>query len=294
MSNRAKPYLRYLGGKNKVVGQISELLPKTIRRFAEPFCGSAMVYVRLKEEGRIESGILNDNSEWIIRSHRLIRDNPEKFLEIGRKYVEVFRKLRGDKERFKKAYYMVRDKFNANIDQDTPEEILRFIFLSKMGYNGVIRFRDDGTTNIAAGHENLRFVMDEENILRLSEIFKSSTFSSIDFADFLDKIAPIIGESDFIFYDPPYLQTKFKIEDKSKDFNPYSSETFNFYDMERLEKKFEEMSDRGIPEMITLNDHEEIAKLFGKFNIHKIPVSKMKPGTSGFCGDTYEYWITNY
>lgn len=292
---KIKPYLRWLGGKFSVIDKIIENLPSSkIDILIEPFVGSGMVFANLKANNIVNYGLLNDNNKWIMKTHELTRDNPDFFIHTAEKYQNLIAKIDQNKEKFKSVYYEIRNKFNQNLNDCSAQQIMRFVWISKMEFNGLIRFNKNGLCTTASGHNKLKFVFDKENFIEISKLFGSAKFFNLDFTNFLDKIENKITKNSFIFYDPPYLPTDFDINKKDMNFNDYSEIPFNFTHIEKIKEKFDYFNDRGISQMLTINCDPIIEMLFKKYNLNKIEVSKFKPGTSGFRGKTYEYFITNF
>ena len=300
MELKIKPYFRYLGGKYKVMDKIADLMPKdsSLTTLVEPFAGSCQVYLGLRERGIVSDGRLNDNSKWVILLHKLIRDNPDLYLEYCKKYRQITDKMYDKPDVYKAVYYKVREEFNKNINDDSIKQIMRFAFIIKMGFNGLVRFKKDGSNEIsvAPGSVKLRFAYEEDNIRLISSYFKDCQFYCEDYTSFIKHIVSEIDpESSLVFYDPPYLPTTFTMEKQDKDFNVYSPGTFSFKDIRKIRVLFDYLSKKGIKQMLTINDQKEVLELFeSDYNIHRVEVKKIKPGTAAFTGATTELWITNY
>lgn len=292
---KIRPYLRWLGGKFSVLDEILKVLPnRKIDILVEPFVGSGMVFANLKANTIVDYGLLNDNNKWIIKTHELTRDNPSVFINTTQKYIALVSKINENKEKFKDVFYKIRNKFNSELDNCSIQQIMRFVWISKMGFNGVIRFNKHGVCTTAAGHHKLKFVFDIENFKQVSKMFSTTEFFNLDFVDFLDNIENKLNKNSFIFYDPPYLPTNFDINKKDMNFNVYSEIPFSYIDIERLKKKFDYFDRKGIQQLLTMNFDSNIKNLFKSYNLNKIEVTKFKPGTSGFRGKTYEYFVTNF
>jgi DNA adenine methylase len=97
-------------------------------------------------------------------------------------------------------YRFIRDRFNTAFDP------LDFLFLSRAGFNGMIRFSGKGKWNIPFCKKRERF--SQAYITKIvNQVSKVSqkindkwTFVNKDFR----KIIPLATENDFIYCDPPY------------------------------------------------------------------------------------------
>jgi len=288
-------YLRWLGAKYKVLDTLISNMPKTkVNFFAEPFCGSAIVYVNMKINNLVDKGILNDVGKWIILSHKLIRDDLDYYKEESKKYINAISKINKDLAKFKEYYYAVRKSFNECVDRndESNEQIMRFIFLSKMGFNGVIRFNKKGHSNTPPGHQNLGFSFNDNSLIEFSQQLKFAKLSTRDYASFLDVLRDKLTSEDMIFYDPPYLPTNFDINNKEKSFGNYFNSDFNYKDIEKIKEYFDLFSKNGVKQMLTINDISYIRELFSKYNIIENTVFKLKKNAKS--GNTKELIIKNY
>lgn len=289
------PYLRWLGGKYHIIKHLINMMPKeSIDAFVEPFCGTGIVYAFMWNLGIVKNGLLNDYGKWVILCHKLVRDKLDYYLSEAEKYRKLIEGANKDADTFKNMYLKVRAEFNANINDTSDEQLMRFIFLSKLGFNGLIRFNKNGLSNTSPGHHNLKFIVDTENMKAISNAFKNAEFSIGDFNTFLDSIKNRVGRNSMIFYDPPYLPTFFDETKKDVPFGNYFASDFCYRSLEQVKDWFDYFDHVGVKQMITINDHPILRKLFMTYNIHAIEVMKACKGKAFKRGKTHELLITNY
>lgn len=72
------PILKYFGAKWSIADQIVSLLPRT-RRYVEPFCGSAAIYLNLPWQPY--HAVLNDLNDDIVNLFRVLREQPNRLIE---------------------------------------------------------------------------------------------------------------------------------------------------------------------------------------------------------------------
>lgn len=290
-----KQYLRWLGGKYKVIKTLMDHMPAhNINYFAEPFCGSAIVYVNMHFAGLVSHGLLNDIGKWAVMSHKLIRDDLPYYLKKAKKYQKAVEATKGDASAFKELYLKIREEFNANIETVDNAQIMRFIFLSKMGFNGLIRFNKQGLSTTAPGVPKLKYSIDEDNLALFSIALKDARFSIFDFAVMIEKIQEHFREDDMVFWDPPYLPTDFDGSDLEKPFGNYFGTDFNWHSLEKIKEYFDYFSKKKVSQMLTINDFPQVRDLFKDYIICEHEVIKIRKGTAGFPGKTKELIITNY
>jgi DNA adenine methylase len=109
---------------------------------------------------------------------------------------------------------------------------------------------------------------------------KNTVIKNKDFISFINEQEPRKG--DFIFFDPPYL-----VENARQ----YYKNTFSIHDFKLLKKKCDQLNNKNINFMITLNKHPILLKLFETYNIKSFKkFSRISRGKS----NEYEMIVTNY
>ena len=78
----AKPFLKWAGGKKKLLGEILSRLPKQIRTYYEPFIGGGAVFFALANERRFEKAVIADRNSTLIEAYRNVRDEVDYLIEV--------------------------------------------------------------------------------------------------------------------------------------------------------------------------------------------------------------------
>ncbi len=79
---KAKPFLKWAGGKTQLLPTIDSFLPETFRHeydvtYIEPFVGGgAMLFFMLQKYPNIKRAIVNDINPHLIKTYTVIRDEP--------------------------------------------------------------------------------------------------------------------------------------------------------------------------------------------------------------------------
>lgn len=288
-------YIKWLGAKFRSLDKIVNYLPSgSIQYWIEPFCGSGIVYANLKHNGLVEQGILGDVCKWIVYSHKLVRDDLNIFFEKAKEYSEKIDAIdpRKNREEFCDYYLHVRKEFNRDLSIVDDDQIMRFIFLCKFGYNGLVRFTKKGGFCVPPGYM-YQWTLDMQNMISFSNALKKAKLSILPYDKMLDKLKNLLTSTDAVYYDPPYVPTFFDKDHKEKCFGNYAGNTFNFYDIEKIKGYFDYFTGKGVHQIMSINDVPIIRDLFSDYIIEETSVFKMKPGTSGLSGKTRELIIHN-
>lgn len=193
------PPIKSQGIKTKLVPWIMEVAPRVTGRWIEPFLGTGVVAFNTN----YKKAILNDINPHIIKFYKGIQQK-----EITSLLMKQYLEREG--ELLKKAanngyehYLKVRKRFNDG--EFSPYD---FIFLSRAGFNGMMRFGSKGNWNIPFCKKPERFAQAyitkiTNQIAAVSQVIQPEpnwTFYNRSFCD----IISMATENDIIYCDPPY------------------------------------------------------------------------------------------
>jgi DNA adenine methylase len=194
-----RPPLKWAGGKRwQVPFLLSLWRPHASRRLVEPFCGGLAVALGLSPE----RALLNDANAHLIHFYR--------WLQRG---LVIDLPMENDEALF----YRHRDRFNRLVSggADTREAASLFYYLNRTGFNGLCRFNSQETFNVPFGrYARIRYIRD---FRPYREALTKWTFTNTDVE------AVPVGESDFVYADPPY----------DVEFTRYEKNGFTWEDQER-------------------------------------------------------------
>ena len=200
MINIFEPVIKWSGSKRSQAENIISYFPKEIDTYYEPFCGGASVLRRLLDSDiKVNKYICSDLNSDLIDLWSEIKNNPQ---EVINHYIKLWNELNidDDKERKKKYFYMVRERFNR---EKSP---LDFMFIMRTTTNGMPRYNKDGNFNNS-------FHVTRNGII--PKTFKSIVYEWSELLNkydvefkccSYDEIKP--NENDFVYLDPPYANTK--------------------------------------------------------------------------------------
>ena len=196
------PPIKIQGKKTKIVPKIMEIADEILNEhpeidtWVEPFLGSGVVAFNCP--GRIKKVIVNDINPHIIKFYKGVADGtitPDRIREVFDIHNQNLLKDGYD------YYNRIKDRFNQSFDT------MDFLFLTRTGFNGVMRFNNSGKWNVPFCKLNNRLsknVIDDlvSSVDELSRLFKSKEFI-FDNQSFEEVIATA-PENSIFYCDPPY------------------------------------------------------------------------------------------
>ncbi len=193
------PPIKSQGIKTKLVPWIMDIAPKVQGKWIEPFLGTGVVAFN----SGYKKAILNDANPHIINFYKGVQ---QKIISapLMKKYLEHEGGILSKADNFGYEHYLrVRTRFNSG--EYSPYD---FIFLSRAGFNGMMRFGSKGNWNIPFCKKPDRFAQAyitkiTNQVSSVSKIIQPEPdwiFYNRSFAD----IIPLATEFDFIYCDPPY------------------------------------------------------------------------------------------
>ena len=196
------PPIKIQGKKTKIVPKIMEIADgilndhPEIDTWVEPFLGSGVVAFNCP--GKIKKVIVNDINPHIIKFYKGVADG----VITSDKIREVFdihsQNLLKDGYNY---YNQIKDRFNQTFDT------MDFLFLTRTGFNGVMRFNNSGKWNVPFCKLNNRLsknVIEDltSSVDELSRLFKSKEF--IFYNKSFEEVIESAPENSIFYCDPPY------------------------------------------------------------------------------------------
>ena len=227
---KAKPFIKWVGGKSQLITQLEALLPadfdsKDDVTYIEPFVGGgAMMFYMLQTHKNITRAVINDINPDLAICYQIVRDQPN----------ELIRSLTA----------MMRERFNAK-PADPIENTTLFFFLNRTCFNGLYRVNKSGKFNVPFGRYKKPLICDADTILADSQLLQRVTILTGDFEQTFEHV----GVNSFFYFDPPYRP----LSDTSS-FKDYSKESFNDEAQIRLKKFCDRLHGAKIPFMLSNSD----------------------------------------
>lgn len=242
-----KPFIRWAGGKTRLLPRILPLVPENIRNYYEPFLGSGAVFLACANRVTGKSH-LADLNEHLIAAWIAIRDFPSELAALMGWYAAY------DSKEF---YYSVR----STNPTTTLDAAGRFLYLNGVSWNHLWRENSKtGAMNVPWGDRRFK-PLETEKMETIRELLSRADIKATDWRDSLRDAGP----GDFVYLDPPYLPV-FSRPDVEKEptakFNKYTAKTFELPDLIDLAAYCSELSLRGVNWIMSNRDNETVRDLF--------------------------------
>lgn len=246
-STPIKPFVRWAGGKSKLLPRILPYVPASIENYYEPFLGGGAVFLACatRVTGRSRLADLNGH---LIAAWIALRDYQSELQPLLDWY------LANDSKDF---YYQVRSTAPTGL----VEKAARFLYLNGVSWNHLWRENSrTGAMNVPWGDRRFKGIDDVTmkaigNVLIRADIFTS------DFRKVLDDAT----RGDFVYLDPPYLPifTRPDVEkEPTAKFNKYTAKTFEMNDLIELAAICADLSRRGVRWVMSNRDTTSVRELF--------------------------------
>lgn len=278
----AKPFIKWVGGKGKLIPELVKLFPKKFNNYFEPFVGGGALFYEVKQKNEIAFSSINDINKKLIITYKQIQQNPDKLISKLKKIESKYKKLLPEEQ--KEYFYSIRKKYNEkNLNDLTISSYL--IFLNKTCFNGMYRENSKGGYNIPFGDQRNPTICNEENIINVSICLKDTEINNLPFEEATKKCK----KGDFIYFDPPYYPTNI-----TSSFTSYHKDSFGPTEQEKLRDIFIELDKKGCFVMLSNSDTEFIKNLYKDFNINYIYAARSINSKASKRGKIKEVVITNY
>ncbi|MEY3299117.1 MAG: methyltransferase [Cyanobacteriota bacterium] len=268
----ARPFLKWAGGKGRLLSQYEPYFPASCATYYEPFVGGGAVFFYLAQ--RMQRAVLGDINPELVNVYRWVRDAP-KALIVKLEYHK--------RHHSPDHYYHMRQQHQLPHPLDRAA---RLIYLNKTCYNGLYRENSQGQFNVPVGRYKNPAICDPALIRVASASLQPAQIVEQPFTDLLKySFTP----QDFVYLDPPYHPLS-----ATSQFTQYSRHGFGPTDQARLAQVFRQLADWGVRVMLSNSDCEFIRDLYAGFPMHSIQAARMINAQAGRRGKISELLITSY
>lgn len=226
-----EPILKWAGGKSRIMGELLERLPDSIRqrspgaRYFEPFLGGGALFFNLQPV----QAELSDVNEELINVYRVVRDDVQ----------ALIRDL--ERHRYEKTYYYAMRA--ADVAAMSPlQRASRTIFLNRTCFNGLYRVNRRGQFNVPMGRYKAPRICQKERLLAAHEALQGRALTTRGF----EAVGQLARPGDFVYFDPPYVPIS-----ATANFTSYAQGDFGPTEQEALASLFDQLAARGVHCMLS-------------------------------------------
>jgi DNA adenine methylase len=278
---KPSPFVKWAGGKSRLLSQFEPCFPVQFRRYVEPFAGGGAVFFHLFGQERLEGDdvVLVDSLEELINCYRVVQSRVEELIAELRRHEPH----KHDEDYF----YQVRawDRAPGYARRDEIERAARFLFLNRTCYNGLYRVNRRGEFNVPFGRYESLTVCPAGNLRAASRALQGVTLLAGDFTRCLETAGP----GDFVYLDPPY----YPLSDTA-NFTSYTSNDFGADDQRRLADLFRELDSRGCQVMLSNSSTGLIRELYGGYRQVEVQANRVISSKTNARGAIPELLVMNY
>jgi DNA adenine methylase len=267
-----RPFLKWAGGKGRLIEQYQMFFPAQFRHYYEPFLGGGAIFFHLHH--RSDQAVLADLNEELVNVYRCVRDDVEAMIEILHQHQQ---------RHCRDYYYAVRAKTQL---RSPIYRAARLIYLNKTCFNGLYRENSKGQFNVPMGRYKRPKVCDASTLKRASAALQRAHVVCEEFTAILERAQ---GHQDFVYFDPPYHPIS-----TTSSFTGYNRYGFRAEDQKRLQQTFTQLAQRGVKVMLSNSDCAFIRDLYQDFHIYTIQASRAINSNAQRRGKISELVITSY
>lgn len=281
---KAKPFVKWVGGKRQLLPEIEARLPENIDVYFEPFLGGGALFFSLAH--RVKQAYLSDINEELILTYNVIQSTPKRL-------IQELSAHKNTQEHFQQ----IRD-IDRNLDYKyswTPlQKAARFIYLNKTCFNGLYRVNSKGQFNVPFGNYSNPKIVDAENLYACNEVLcRPGVF--LNFASYekclftIQSLINLKTKNIFVYLDPPYIPISV-----SSSFTQYSKDGFTMENQKQLKKFCDSLSNLKVNWMQSNSSAPIIFDMYKDYNIDVISVNRNISASSKSRKPVNETIIRNY
>lgn len=247
----SKPFLKWAGGKHKLVPIIGEKLGDG-KRLVEPFVGSGAVFMGTN----FKSYLLCDTNNDLIDLYNNLKFNSDKLIS---EVIKLFNIENNVEERF----YEIRNKFN-NTKEMSVEKSAMFVYLNKHSFNGLCRYNSKGKFNVPFGrYKTVTAPINEMKLFAAKS--ELAVFECCDFVDTFKKLT----QGDVVYCDPPYVPISI-----TSNFTSYHANEFGKKQQEELANCAINAKHRGYTVVISNHNTKYTREIYMHAKIDTLKVKR--------------------
>ncbi|MCP4523129.1 MAG: DNA adenine methylase [Candidatus Gracilibacteria bacterium] len=272
---KAKPFIKWVGGKRQLIKQFERLFPTDFNNYFEPFVGGGAVFFNLQRK----KSYLSDVNEELVNLYNTIKNKPEEI-------IEFLESLEYSKEVFLEIRAWDRTETGLKCYSDI-QRAARFLYLNRTCFNGLYRVNSKGQFNVPFANSKNPDYVQKENIMNASKLLKK-TKAEIKLQSF-EKVLTKAKKGDFVYFDPPY-----DVLTESANFTSYNESGFGRDMQEKLRDTCVELNKKGVKFMLSNHNTPFIREIFDGFRFEIVKARRNINSKGNGRGEIEEIVVMNY
>ncbi len=192
MSQIAKPFIKWAGGKTQLLSEIRRKYPERIEKYCEPFVGGGAVLFDILSTFNPKEVLINDINAELINTYHQIKTNSELLISQLSELQQQYKEL--PEEDRKSLFFAKRERYNSlkiyGNEVENLEKAALFIFINKTCFNGLYRVNSKRLFNVPFNNAKNPLICDEENLRACSSVLQNVKMTTGDYSlckDLIDK-----------------------------------------------------------------------------------------------------------
>ena len=266
-----RPFIKYVGGKSRLLPELTARMPAKFGRYIEPFVGGGALFFQVQPQ----RATLSDINADLIELYRAVASDIDAVVRDL-----VVHKRRHDRD----YYYKIRTAWNARSGRTlSSRRAAMFIYLNRTCFNGLYRVNAAGAFNVPMGRYDKPKILFADELYAAHDVLKHAELRNVGYAD-----AVVDAErGDFVYFDPPYDPIS-----ATSSFAGYTPGGFGRDSQAALANVARELTSRGVHVMLSNNDTPLVRKLYKEFRIDRVPCGRSISSNGKKRGAVYEVIIT--
>ena len=198
-----KTFIRWQGNKSKHINKFIQYIPQFTGTYIEPFLGSGALLLKLQPT----KWIINDINKDLVNIWKYVKSDPQGIIDIFTEFGTYFKPLsKEDKVKYCKEITSKIESMPYDIKRASMYLLMKFCaYMNNIIIDNTIIFR---SLDLHILSRNKYYFLEDNslnNILQVSQFLnnKSGKIFNKSYEKILDKAK----EGDFVFLDPPYIES---------------------------------------------------------------------------------------
>ena len=260
-----KTFIRWQGNKSKHINKFIQYIPHFTGIYIEPFLGSGALLLKLQPK----KWIINDINKDLVNIWKYVKSDPQGIIDIFTEFGTYFKPLsKEDKVKYCKEITSKIESMPYDIERASVYLLMKFCsYMGHILHKNTFRF-SSLDLNILINN-NYSFLKENTyNNIQLVSQFLNNKSGKI-FNKTYEKILDKAKEGDFVFLDPPY------IESHNYKFNYNKDEVLDDSFIQQLFLQIKKLDERNVKWLMTQADTQQIKDIFKDYTIKKIEVYRI-------------------